>query len=337
MAEFDLRGFLCCGKYQVNDYVIHVERVTNGVRIKVEDGAGNVQDAVIRDGEPGMTDDEIAAIRNLYNTLAKANGDWTEAEEGRVEAEAGRAAAEAARVEAEAARDLAENGPSDWDPTGKTDEEIEEHDLGNRAGLYRLMLALYNKLHPGVDDMLRDAQEARDQAKQYRDETLQNLYYYNGDKLQFNASADPGTPKSTTIQVCDTISSVFNSTGYAVKGGNNAGRLHIKFPVAKRLDKITGITCESLKMTVYSNNGEAMNKTSGDAYDYKPHITKIIIDKIQNCIGLILQRTDGSDYYNIQGKDVINARVNFGTEELPAISFVLEGEEAPSMEGGSES
>lgn len=318
MAEFDLRGFLCCGKFQVNDYVIHVERVTEGVKIKIVEGDGTVQEATIRDGEPGMTDDEIAKIKNLYDTMARANGDWTEAEEE--------------RARAEAARKIAEDGPQ-----VKSEPETDEEKMQYRSGLYSLMLALYNRIYPKIDEDLANLEENRIKAEEAAEKAEQaaahaeattfgdwatKLFHYDGDEIAFDASLYPGTKagqEMESIASSETISIAMNATGYVT---DSSKTIRLKIPIRKSLLNITGITCESFVVSL----GGASKYFSHS--DRKNQITRIVIDKVQNCLHLTLKRP-GGEAYGFTNHEAITARVGSVSEENPAVHFTLTGMPAP--------
>lgn len=282
MAEFELHGFLTTGKFNVNDYTIEIERVAGGLRMTIDDGSGSVQSAIIKDGEPGLTEAERAKMLDMYEKLTKAFPEWKEAEE--------------ARQAAEKKREAAENGPN----SDKTKY---------RAGLYELMLALYNKLYPKIDEDLKAAENAKKAAETARDKAQEaakqaasvslgdlasEIYYKSGDKILFGHTSASALNQSKSL----------NATGY-VDGGRDY--IHVKIPVAKRLDKIKNFSIARFKVFIANSAGHAMGSSAGSGGDdFASYVTYTYVDKVQNCLHLQLKR---SSDWDLRANECVSVRI----------------------------
>lgn len=298
MAEFKLHGYLTTGKFHVNDYTIEIERVSEGVRLTVTDGEGKVQKAVVKDGDAGMTEAEIKAARELYETMRDALAQWQTDEEARKAAEKDRNTAE-----------------------------------GKRQNLYDLMLALYNRLYPKVDDdlaairiALADAQQAkadaeeaarRAQAATVSNDIATQIFYFDEDKIIFSQGG-------VGVEENGTFSRSLNLSGYTTVGRT---KIVLKIPVAKRLDNIWNVTCESFRAHICNTGGYAMNaKSNADGYQYKDSIDSLYVDKVQNCIHIEFKKDGG---WTLKGNECVSARIGKDSGTTPAIQFTLHGVKAP--------
>lgn len=311
MAEFELRGYLTTGKFHVNDYTIEIERVENGLRMTIDDGKGGIQSAVIRDGEPGLSEDEQKAIRELFEKMSTALPEWEDEEEK--------------RKAAEKLRELAENGPAE-----KADPESDEDKLKYRQGLYELMLALYNRLYPKIDDDLAAAEAAKDAAEAARDAAAdaardaalqgmgaiaRQLFYYNGDQIKFGRTNEGPTVVSVSMNV----------SGYVDASGKT---INLKIPVAKRLDNITDFSCQRLIVHIVNSGGYAMeDKYKEGGHEYKGNISSRYVDRVQNCLHLQLSKTGG---WKLNPNECVSCRIGTDRNGVSAVCFTLIGENAPA-------
>lgn len=279
--SIDLTGYLTYGKFNVNDYVFELGRGTidgkSGMILTVKDSDGNLLSSeMCYDGERGITEAEEQAIKELWESMREALPTWTEAEEERVSAEEDREHEE------------------DWVADDDSD--------GGRKWLYGKMKELYNKIWPKLDDDLAAVEEAKRAAEEAaRNATtaaeaatetvfggFKNLLFYkDGDTIQFESE---DLPTGTNFRVSSLNKSPsMNAHGYVTSSSKS---IHIKFPVAKMLTYITGIECTALTVSIANSGGYAFQSgpaTNGN--DFLPHIQMMTIDKVQNCIHLIIERS----------------------------------------------
>lgn len=279
MVDFELHGYLTTGKYQVNDYEIEIERVEGGVELRVTDGnTGVTKVAMIHDGDPVISQDEAATIREMFDQLSVAFPEWQDNEQDRKNAERVREAADQAR---------------------KT--------------LYNQTKALYDALYPKIDQDLAAAnaakaaaEAARDRANQIVNVDFENMMFYHpGDVITIG---DGGTAQSTSL----------NATGYAT---TTTKYIHLKIPLAKRLDKVTIASCQSFIVSIANSGGFGMSSTeNSDGYDFTNNISSIGVDKVQNCLHIALHKNEG---FTLKANECVSCRIGKNRNGVPAVKFTL--------------
>lgn len=298
----DLIGYLSFGRFNVNDYVLELGRGTEkdgrtGMVLQVFNTAGELlTHEMCYDGEPGMTEAEVKAVKDLFERMRDALPQWTDAE--------------ARREAAERLRRIAEYG-----------EDGKGEGTGNRQGLYKEMLDLYGKFKPKLDildENLKKVEEQKAAAeKAAQDATAaaeaattavfgdltDMLMYKDGDSIEF---VDSTEAKTSGMHVStETASSALNAIGYVTDSRQS---LHLKIPMGKHLTNINHVEWTEFKAHIANGGGYGLTAQHTDdaaKNDYLNLISYTVIDKVQNCIHVVMKRPRG---FTLENNACVNCR-----------------------------
>lgn len=276
----ELRGYLTTGKFAVNDYAIEIERVEDGVRLRVTDGSGKVQEAVVKDGQPEISNEDSITMREMFDSLLQAYPEWQDNEQ--------------ARRNAERVRDSAETA---------------------RNTLYQQMKALYESMPDSernlqkIEEAVTRAEAARDYAQTAATAAVNNLisqlFYQPGEMITIG---DSGTAQSTSL----------NASGYCTGGRK---QINLKIPVAKRLDRISTVECNSFIAHIVNSGGYGLgNSDQEGGYDFTGNIVSCYADKAQGCIHINMHKDAG---FNLNANECVSARIGSNRRGVPAVTFTL--------------
>lgn len=275
-----ITGVFTEGIYSAGDITIAVHQVVvdgrSGYTITIESPDGT-QELTLLDGVSA----DLTEINDMLDALRRAQAEWQQAERDR-------AAAEEARVAAEGNPD----DPEDKDPS-------------TRWGLYRLLLELQARLEALLSEQqaqLDAAREAAAAAQAAADRALEieaslvddligalkdRMFIKDGDIIRFKR--EPASNDTTDHYITDEVESKgLNAGGYVTE---DRTLIHIKIPIGKFLTYVTGVTINKFTAYIHNSGGYGLRSgfsTEGD--DYLSLITSIGVDKVQNCIHLMIHK-----------------------------------------------
>lgn len=330
MADFELHGYLTTGKFQVNDYEIEIERVEGGMRMRVRDGMGKVQEAIVKDGASEISNDDAMTIREMFDALSNAFPEWQKNEQDRKNAERDRAAAESTRLntfkqmqEALAKFDIdainsrldavtaTANGAAN---TAGTAEITANNAYNTASGVASTAQNALNTAQGAATTAngaataagnASDAARAANESAQSALSLIEDMFYHSGDTITIG---DAGTAQSTS----------FNASGYVI---SDRKEIDLKFPVAKRLDRISTVACNSFVVHIVNSGGYGLGSSYQDGgYDFTGTVTECYADKVQGCIHLKLRRESG---FTLAANECVSARIGRNRNSIPAVMFTL--------------
>lgn len=281
-----LRGYLSTGKFIVNDYTIEIEKTDDGVLLTITGGNGELQQALIRNGEDGNLDEINAKLAEMLDRQTA----YAAAEELRAAADAAREAAEAERAAAEAAR-----AEEFQDFLDQVDEDLAATEAAKEAAA------------AAAAEAAQKAQEAADAAT---GGLYDMLFYKNGDVIEFVEGEDETVDAATVDKAYSVKMSTESLAGGLCSFGyvtNSKKLIYGSIPLGKSLHYIDGVTCERLTCHIANGGGYGIKSAaSSTGEDYLPVLKNITINKVKNTLDLTIER---STAFNLTNNAPVSLRV----------------------------
>lgn len=281
-----LRGFLSTGKFIVNDYVIEIEKTDDGVLMTITDGKGEMQQALIRNGEDGNLDEINSKLAEMLDQQTA----YAAAEELRAAADAAREAAEVERAAAEAAR-----ADEFQDFLDQVDEDLAATEAAKEAA------------EAAAAEAAQKAQEAADAAT---GGLYDMLFYKNGDVIEFVEGVDETVEAASADHAYSVRMSTEAMAGGMCSFGYTTSSKKIIYgsiPLAKSLHYVNGVTCERLTCHIANSGGYGLvSSASSTGENYLPVLKNITINKVKNTLDLTFER---STAFNLSNNEPVSLRV----------------------------